>query len=73
MRVGAKVATIFRINAPEHRNSSTAYRRFDRQPFFAGSHEIVIEVMRHRMMAAILSVMFGLGLVGWLATYWTWL
>ena len=73
MSVGAKVAAIFRIHVPVHRNSSTAYRRFKRQPFFAGSHEMIIEFMRHRVMGAILAVMFGLGFIGWLATYWTYL
>lgn len=71
MSVVTKVAAIFRIYVPVHRNSSTAYRRFDRQPFFVGSHEMIIEFMRHWIMATILTVMFGLGFIGWFATYWS--
>lgn len=70
MSVVTKLASLFRISLPAHRNSSLAYRRFARQPFFAESHEIVIAVMHHPATAAILSLMFGLGFIGWVVTYW---
>lgn len=60
---------IYRIEPGTHENSITAYQRFERQSFLSESHRIWMQAMRHPVAAGILALMFGLGFIGWIATY----
>jgi len=52
----------------QHRNAAAAFRHFEASPW-AGVHEEVLRLLRHRAAGALIALMSLAGFLGWLYTY----
>jgi hypothetical protein len=52
------------------RNSGEAYRQFRATGFVTGTHEKVLEMLRHRYAGAAIVVIGTAGVAGTLLTFW---
>ena len=55
--------------ACELRNSGEAFRRFRSSGIFAGAHETLVALLRHKAVSGILALMGAAGLLGALITF----
>jgi hypothetical protein len=56
----------------QQRNSGEAYRRFRSTAtgLFAGAHEVMLGLLRHKLVGAVIAVMGSAGVFGTLITFW---
>jgi hypothetical protein len=52
------------------RNSGEAYRQFRSTGFMSGAHEMLIDLLRHKLVGAGIALMGTIGLIGLLLTFW---
>jgi hypothetical protein len=52
------------------RNSGEAYRQFRSTGLVIGVHEMVIGLLRHKLVGAAIALMGTVGLIGLLITFW---
>jgi hypothetical protein len=52
------------------RNSGEAYRQFRSFGFIAGTHEMVLGLVRHRLFGGALALMGSAGLIAGVITFW---
>jgi hypothetical protein len=56
----------------QQRNSGEAYRQFRSTAtgLLAGAHEVMVGLLRHKLVGGVIAVMGGAGLLGTLITFW---
>jgi hypothetical protein len=52
------------------RNSGEAYRQFRSTSLVIGVHEMVIDLLRHKLVGGAITLMGTVGLIGLLITFW---
>ena len=52
------------------RNSGEAYRQFRSTGVLVSTHEMVIDLLRHKLVGAAIALMGAAGLAGILVTFW---
>jgi hypothetical protein len=52
------------------RNSGEAYRQFRSTRLVIGVHEMVIHLLRHKLVGGAIALMGTVGLIGLLITFW---
>jgi hypothetical protein len=52
------------------RNSGEAYRQFRSTSLVIGVHEMVIDLLRHKLVGGAIALMGTVGLIGLLITFW---
>ena len=55
---------------PEMLNNAAALRQFQRPSFLSGTRYYVRAAIRHQVTGAILALIFALGALGVVATFW---
>jgi hypothetical protein len=55
---------------PGLRNSGEAFRHFRPSGFLAGAHELLIELLNHRLVGAAIALMGGVGVVATFIVFW---
>jgi hypothetical protein len=55
---------------PGLRNSGEAFRHFRPSGFLAGAHELLIELLNHRLVGAAIALMGSAGVVATFIVFW---
>jgi hypothetical protein len=55
---------------PGLRNSGEAFRHFRPSGFLQGAHELVIELLNHRLVGAAIALMGGAGVIATFIVFW---